>query len=112
MDALRAQHRWSRVDELWQELAVASPSGELVTEGRIVAAGALADLGELDAAIAMLQRKSGDVKRPRPHHLRLWYALADLEERAGNLARARALFGRVHKHDADFADVNARLRAL
>ena len=30
------------------------------------------------------------VAKPREHHLRLWYALADLEERAGNLARARA----------------------
>ena len=34
------------------------------------------------------------------------------EERAGNLARARALFDRVHRHDAEFADVRARRRGL
>ena len=74
--------------------------------------GARADQGELDDAIAMLTRKAGSVKRPRPYHLRLWYALADLEERAGNLARARVLFGRIRKHDPDFADVAARAAAL
>jgi hypothetical protein len=52
------------------------------------------------------------VKRPREHHLRLWYALADLEERAGEHARARALFDRVAAHDPSFADVGARRRAL
>ena len=36
---------------------------------------------------------------PSEHHLRLWYALADLEERAGNLARARELFHRVRQAD-------------
>ena len=48
----------------------------------------------------------------RTHHLRLWYALADLEERAGNLPRARTLFDRVRRHDASFADVAERLAAL
>ena len=42
MSRYRAQARWADVDELWQELREASPSGELVTEGRIVAAGAQA----------------------------------------------------------------------
>jgi tetratricopeptide (TPR) repeat protein len=112
MDSLRAQRRWRRVSELWEELAAASPSAELVAEGRIVAAGALADQGELDAGIALLDRKAGDLKRAREHHLRLWYALADLEERAGNLARARSLFNRVQGQDPDFADVTKRARAL
>jgi tetratricopeptide (TPR) repeat protein len=108
MDCYRAQHRWARVDQLWQDLAEASPSAALVTEGRIVAAGALADQGRLPEAIALLARKAGAVKRPSDHHLRLWYALADLEERAGDHSRARALFARVADHDADFADVPAR----
>ena len=46
------------------------------------------------------------------HHLRLWYALADLYERAGDLPRARELFDRVREHDAAFADVAERLAAL
>ncbi len=112
MDCYRAQRRWRRVDDLWDELAAASPSAELVTEGRIVLAGSLADRGRLTEAVAQLSRKSADVKSPREHHLRLWYALADLEERAGDLARARELFGRVRHHDPDFADVAVRCAAL
>jgi predicted Zn-dependent protease len=112
MDCFRAQHRWAKVAELWEELSAASPSAELVTEGRIVAAGALADQGELKEAIALLSRKAGSVKRPQAYHLRLWYALADLEERAGNHARARALFARIAVHDPQFADVTAREAAL
>jgi tetratricopeptide (TPR) repeat protein len=112
MDSYRAQRRWRRVEDLWDELSTASPSAELVTEGRIVAAGALADRGLLDEAISRLDRKAGDLKRARPYHLRLWYALGDLEERAGNLARARILFDRVRAHDPDFADVAYRRRSL
>jgi tetratricopeptide (TPR) repeat protein len=112
MDCARAQKRWRRVDELWEELAAASPAPELVTEGRIVAAGALADRGRIPDAIALLSKKAEAVKRPRADHLRLWYALADLEERAGNNARARALFDRVSAHDPEFADVATRRRSL
>jgi tetratricopeptide (TPR) repeat protein len=112
MDCYRAQRRWRKVDQLWADLGAASPSSELMIEGRIVAAGALADRGRLDDAIAVLDRKAGDVKRARPHHLRVWYALGDLEERAGNLARARVLFDRVRAHDPEFADVTARRAAL
>jgi len=112
MDCYRAQKRWNKIDELWEYLAATSPSAELVTEGRIVAAGAKADHGDLPGAIAMLAKKAKAVKQPRDYHLRLWYALADLEERAGNLARARELFGRIKRHDADFADVTARAAAL
>jgi tetratricopeptide (TPR) repeat protein len=112
MDCYRAQRRWRRVDELWQELAAASPSVELMTEGRIVAAGALADQGRLAEAIAVLDKKSAAVRKPQAAHLRLWYTLADLEERAGNNARARSLFDRIAEHDRDFADVAARRKAL
>jgi len=112
MDSYRAQHRWAKVRQLWEELAAASPSAELVTEGRIVAAGALADRGDLPGAIEMLERKAGDVRRPREHHLRLWYALADLYERGGDHSRARALFARIGAHDPEFADLLARRAAL
>jgi 1,2-phenylacetyl-CoA epoxidase PaaB subunit len=75
-------------------------------------AGALADRGRVDEALALLGRRERPVSKPRDHHLRLWYALADLEERAGNLPRARALFDRIRRHDAGFADVAERLAAL
>jgi tetratricopeptide (TPR) repeat protein len=112
MDCYRAQKRWKRVDELWAELGASSPSAELVTEGRIVLAGSLADRGRLAEAIELLRRKAKPVAHPREHHLRLWYALADLEERAGNLAAARELFARVRRHDPELADVAVRSASL
>jgi tetratricopeptide (TPR) repeat protein len=112
MDCYRAQHRWKKVADLWEELAAVSPSGEVVTEGRIVYAGALADQGKLPDALALLRKRGEIVKQPKDHHLRVWYALADLEERAGNLARARELFHQVARVEPGFADVAERLAAL
>jgi tetratricopeptide (TPR) repeat protein len=112
MDCYRAQRRWRKVDACWRELTAASPGADVVTEGRIVAAGALADRGRLDEAISLLTRADKKVSKPKPHQLRLWYALADLEERAGNVPRARTLFDRVRREDPAFADVAERLAAL
>jgi tetratricopeptide (TPR) repeat protein len=112
MDCYRAQRHWRRVDETFERLQAASPSSALATEGRIVAAGALADQKNLDEALTLLRRKADDVKRAKEHHLRLWYALADLEERAGNLADARTLFDRIVRHEPHFADAAARRAAL
>ena len=49
------------------------------------------------------------MKRPADHHLRVWYVLADLYERAGDLPRARELFDRIARADPSFADVAERL---
>jgi tetratricopeptide (TPR) repeat protein len=112
MDCERAQRHWNKVAERFDQLQSAAPSSALATEGRIVAAGSLADQGKLDEALTLLRRKADDVKRPKEHHLRLWYALADLEERAGNLPRARTLFDRIVRADPRFADAGARRAAL
>lgn len=111
-DCARALGHYAEVEELWEELRAASPSAELVAEGRIVAAGALADQGRLKDAITLLEAAAKPTRRPKLHHLRVAYALADLYERAGDLPRARELFGLVAANDADFVDVQARLRAL
>lgn len=112
-DCYRALGKWAQVDELWVELREASPSAELVTEGRIVAAGALADQGKLRSAIALLGDKGWKLpKAPKEHHLRRAYALADLYERAGDVPRARDLFGRIERVDPEFGDVADRLRSL
>jgi hypothetical protein len=111
-DCYRALRRYKVVEELWEELRAASPSAELVAEGRIVAAGALADQGDLRGAIALLERSKLDVKKPKLHHLRLLYALADLYERAGDVPRARELFGRIVRHDPAFFDAVERLKSL
>ncbi len=112
MDCARALGKHRRVEELWEELAAASPSGALVTEGRIVLAGARADQGRLTEAIATLDRRSPQQHRVQDHHVRVWYALGDLYERAGDLPKARDLFQRIRRHDAGFADVAERLAAL
>jgi tetratricopeptide (TPR) repeat protein len=111
-DCYRALHQWRRVEELWDELREASPSGELVTEGRIVMAGSLADRGKVSDAIHLLEQGWRFPKRPKVHHLRRAYALADLYERAGDTTRARELFGRIAAAAPAFADVRARMRAL
>jgi len=111
-DTYRALGRYDEVEELWDELREASPSAELVAEGRIVTAGALADQGRLDDAIRLLESASRPTRRPKLHHLRVAYALADLYERAGDLPRARELFRLVADNDPDFVDIQARLRAL
>jgi tetratricopeptide (TPR) repeat protein len=111
MDCHRALHFHVGVDELWEDLRQASPSGELVAEGRIVMAGSLADRGEMVAAIQLLSRDAA-VRKPHLHHLREWYALADLYERAGDVPRARDLFSRINAYDPDAFDTNDRLRAL
>ena len=111
-DCHRAMKHWEAVARLWDELRRASPGADLVTEGRIVAAGALADQGDLSGAIRLLERAPAKVKRPQLHHLRLWYATADLYERAGEVPRARELFQAILRHEHDFVDVPERLAAL
>lgn len=112
MDCDRAMKRHQQVDELWLELGEASPSAELMTEGRIVKAGSLADRGELREAIRLLEGPAKKIDRPRPYHLRQWYALADLYERAGEVPAARDMFGRVVRHDREFFDAVERQAAL
>jgi tetratricopeptide (TPR) repeat protein len=111
-DSYRALRRWKKVDELWDELREASPSAELVTEGRIVTAGARSDRNDVKGAIKLMEDGWRFPKRPKAHHLRRAYVLADLYERAGDVSRARDLFSRVRSWDPDFADVRDRMRNL
>jgi len=111
-DCYRAMRQWNQVGELWDELRAASPSAELVTEGRIVMAGSLADRDDLAGAISLLAQGFNFPKRPMTHHLRRAYALADLYERVGDLPKARTMFGRIATADPDFADVKRRVRSL
>jgi tetratricopeptide (TPR) repeat protein len=112
MDCARALGRRGEVDRLWAELREASPDAALVTEGRIVAAAMDADAGRLDAAIRTLEAGPVRTRAPKPYHLRLWYALADLYERSGDVGRARRGFERVSGIDPDFGDVSDRLAAI
>lgn len=111
-DCHRALRHHDLVQTYWDELAASSPSAELVAEGRIVMAGSFADQGRLGEAIALLERAPLQTKRPRAHHLRLWYALGDLYERAGDVPNAREWFARVLLHDPELADTPERLENL
>jgi tetratricopeptide (TPR) repeat protein len=111
-DCYRAMKRWTAVDAVWRDIREASPSHEVMAEGRIVAAGALADRGELREAIALLHSVSKPPKRVRPYHLKQWYVLADLLDRAGDTVGATRWFREVLAHDPDFADARDRLRSL
>jgi predicted Zn-dependent protease len=111
-DCYRALHRYGDAEALWDDLRQASPDGDLVAEGRIVAAGCRADQGDLAGAIALLERAAKRVEHPKDRHLRQWYTLGDLYERAGDLPRARELFARIVTADADAFDVRQRLRGL
>jgi tetratricopeptide (TPR) repeat protein len=111
-DSCRALRRWARAEELWVELGEASPSADIVEEGRLVYAGGLADRERVDEAIRVLERAPRPPKRPAVHHLRRWYLLADLYERSGDLAHARRVFADITKSDPEFGDVAERLAAL
>ncbi len=114
MDCQRALHKPKKVAELWSELRQSSPDPDVLAEGRIVAAASLADTGDLNGAISMLASAGASkaLRNPSDRHIRQWYLLADLYERAGDLPRAREYFERVLRADAQAYDVADRLRGL
>ena len=111
-DCYRALRRYEKVTELWESLKLMSPPAGLLAEGRIVAAGALADQGELQAAVRMMTHGTSDPHKVQEHHLREWYVLADLYDRAGDVASARRLFVKIQSSEPKFADVADRLNTL
>jgi len=111
-DCYRAMRRYDDVEQLWLELREGSPAPDLMAEGRIVAAGALADQGDLKGALKLMERAAEVPKKIRERHLRQWYVLADLHDRSGDIIKARRWFTKIAEVDADFADVAERLRGL
>ncbi len=114
MDCHRALGHHRRLEELWQELRAASPDADVLAEGRLVVAADHAERGDLEGAIDLLVRAGAgrSLRHPADRHLRQWYVLADLSERAGNLPQARELFRRVADADPNLADVTVRLAGL
>jgi tetratricopeptide (TPR) repeat protein len=114
MDSHRALGKPRKVAQMWSDLRQRSPDPEVLAEARIVAAGSLADRGDLDGAVSLLLSAGAAkaLRNPADRHLRQWYALGDLYERAGDLPRARELFLRTWKADPEAYDVGDRLQAL
>ena len=111
-DCHRALGRHGETRSIWDELRAAGPDAPTMTEGRIVMSGSMADQGDLQGAIRLLEQGSVRSKSPKEHHLRLWYALADLYERAGERQRARRGFDRIEATEPGYGDVSARIRSL
>lgn len=114
MDCYRATGRTRRVTEVWEQVRQRSPTAEVLAEARMVAAGMLADRGRLADAIELLGSGGAarSVRNPAARHVRQWYVLADLYERAGDVPQARELFARVLRADPDAYDAADRLSAL
>jgi tetratricopeptide (TPR) repeat protein len=111
-DCYRALRRWVEVEAIWQQVRAASPAHEVAAEARIVVAGSLADRGDLKAAIKLLSGAMRVPKKVREHHLRQWYVLADLCDRAGDTVGAARWFRAIAEIDPMYVDVADRLRAL
>jgi len=111
-DCHRAQARWSAVDRVWAEIRESSPPQEVLAEGRIVVAGALADRGDLAGAIDLMSSVKKSPKVVRDHHLRQWYVLADLYDNVGDPIESRKWFSKLAQHDPNYEDVQQRLRTV
>lgn len=111
-DSYRALRRYADVERVWADVRAASPSPEILAEARIVAAGAQADQGDLAGALRTMAKAATVPRKVRDHHLRQWYVLGDLYDRAGDPLEATRWFETIARHDREFVDVLDRLRAL
>ncbi|HEY1761660.1 MAG TPA: tetratricopeptide repeat protein [Acidimicrobiales bacterium] len=114
MDADRANHRYRAVEKTFEELNDHEATPEVLAEGRIVMAATWADQRKYDEAIELLTRAGAtkNLRNPSYRHVRLWYALADVFDRAGDTASARELFARIVLAEPDAYDAAYRLEEL
>ena len=108
-DLYRALGRPDRALETTAEVSPADVSPEVWVETMIVAAGALADKGEIGRAVTMLARGNPGPGAVEPYFLRHWYVRADLLERAGRREEARQVWRQIVAEDPEFFDARDRL---
>ncbi len=111
-DCYRALDRPDKALEYCNEMDNDKVEPAIAYEGHIVAAGALADMGKLDDAIARLQGLDLRPATAQEHHLRAWYVLADLLEKKGRFTQAAELFDAVTSADPDMTDAAERAARL
>lgn len=111
-DCYRAQGKPEKALEICDEIDPLNASPELYYEGAIVGAGALADLHRIHDAIARLESLELDPPHAQTHHLRAWYALADLLERRGRFTQALSHFDAVAGSDPELTDASERAARL
>ena len=92
-DCERALGRPERALKVFEDPAYSKLDPATKAEVLIVVAGARRDMGQLDAALAVLERGHLDASNPRPGSARLWYAYADALAEAGRTQEAIQWFG-------------------
>lgn len=100
-DCERALGRPERAIDLFRGADREKLDRALATELLIVAAGARGDLGQKDAAVAMLQVPELTADSPEPWAARLRYAYADALLAVGRREEAREWFSRAADVDAE-----------
>lgn len=109
-DTERALGRPQRALALLNEPDVRRLDPESRAELFIVIAGARRDLGQLDAALAVLAKGGLDRSKPKPGSMRLWYAYADALQAAGRTEEAATYFAASAALDVD-GELDAAERA-
>jgi len=114
MDADRANHRSRAVEKTFEEVQASEPTAEVLAEARIVMAETWADQRHFEEAIDLLIKAGAakNLRNPSYRHVRLWYALADVYDRAGDTSSARELFARIVLAEPDAYDAADRLVEL
>lgn len=111
-DCYRALGKPDKALDLTDEVGYREVAPPVYFETAIVAAGALADQGQIDAAIARLEALDLDPGTAEDHHLRAWYVLADLLERKGRFTQARERFEAIAAANPELTDAPERASRL
>ena len=102
MDCWRAQRRFDKVEELWTELRSRRRPVRSSPRAASCSPVPTRTAGQLQLAIETLARHADDVKHVEEFHLRLWYTLADLYERAGEIPKAARVLRSRSARDSSF----------
>lgn len=111
-DCYRATSKPDKAIEYCDEVLHGRVDEAVYYEAQIVAAGALADMGRMDEAIARLESLDLDPEGAGPHHVRAWYALGDLLQKRGRFTQAREWFEAAAATAPDLTDAAERAARL
>ena len=111
-DCYRALRKPEKAIEICDEMDPRQVEPAAFYEGAIVAAGALADIGRADEAVARLRKLELSPTEAEAHHIRVWYVLGDLLEQQGRFTQAREWFEAVEAADPDATDASERAARL
>ena len=114
LDCERATRKFRSVKKTYDEILESEPTSDVLAEANIVMAATLADQKLFNEAIELLTKAGATklLRNPAYRHVRLWYALGDVYDRAGDTSLAREMFARVVKVEPDAYDAQERLGDL